>query len=505
MRDHVDEVNIFRRPAPAVHGVSYDLQRCLATACYPSLSLARRRRHTSQPIDGLLFRTMSHRVRTSRTCLAATALCALLAGGCVSGEAPARRPNLILISIDTLRADHLGMYGYDKPTSPRLDELAAGGTTFLNAYAHSSYTPPSQTSLLASVHPSVHGVWRHNMAASADVPMLAEILSQAGYATGALTELSATHYTRGFDSYAMLKPFAGPVAVRDNRETIGAWLGDRGEQPYFLFLHFFAVHLPLSPQPEYLERFETGEYAGRFQGDVSLPELQPIMDGEEQATPEDWTHLKAMYDAEIAEIDTFLGDLFDRMRADGSFDDTVFAIVSDHGEQYGEHGTQGHSGPMWEYIIRTPMILAGPGIPRGQTVDGRARNIDIAPTLLRLADVEPPDHYEGLDLGPLWRGEETEERVVIAEKRCCRTLVAGNWKYTIMFETGHEELFDLETDPGETTNLATSRGKIARQMRRLAREWQRRLSANRDRVRQGIEITLPEEEIKRLRALGYLQ
>jgi len=200
-----------------------------------------------------------------------------------------------------------------------------------------------------------------------------------------------------------------------------------------------------------------------------------------------------------------LGERFDRLRGDGSFDSTIFAIVSDHGEQFGEHGTQGHSGPMWEYIIRTPLILTGPGIPAGERLQAPARNIDVAPTVLRLAGVEAPLHYEGTDLAPIWREEETEGRIVIAEKRCCRVLVVGKWEYAVILETGEDTLFDVDTDPGETTNLIDVMPEMAAQMRELASEWDAELARRRGEIAQGVEVTLTEEETRRLRALGYVQ
>lgn len=441
------------------------------------------------------------RRRHSGVGTAAVLTLCLLAGACSATEP---RPNIVLISIDTLRADHLGAYGYPKPTSPRLDELAAGGVTFLNAYAHSSYTPPSQTSILTSLHPSVHGVWFHNMAASREVPMLAEILHQGGYDTGAMTELPATHYKRGFDTYQLLKPLRNRKNARKNQRRIGRWLDARGERPYFLFLHFFAVHLPYAPQDKYLRMFES-DYDGTLGDSVTLKQLEPIRDGSLQARPEDWDHLRALYDAEIAFLDDFLGELFDRLRADGSFDSTVFAIVSDHGEQFGEHGSLGHAGGLWEYILRTPLILAGPGIPAGTVIHAPARNIDVAPTLLRLAGLGLPAWYEGADLAPIWRGEETDDRVVIAEKRCCRALVSANWKYAIILETGEETLFDLGTDPGEKTNLIDELPEVAARMRELATHWDAKLAKRRAEIEQGVEVTLSEDEIRRLKALGYLQ
>lgn len=450
---------------------------------------------------------LGYRHARSGACFgAATVLVLSTFASACSKPTPAPKPNVVLISIDTLRADHLGVYGYPKPTSPRLDELAAGGTTFLNAYAHSSYTPPSQTSLLTSVHPSVHGVWFHNMAASNDAPMLAEFFQQAGYDTGAWAELSfsATHYKRGFDTYRQMKTLHSNNSVRKTKRRIFSWLDQRGERPYFLFLHFFWVHLPYFPQEEYLRMFKS-DYDGPVGDTMSLKQLELILDGDVPVRPEDWDHIRALYDAGIARLDDFLGELFDRFRADGSFDSTVFAIVSDHGEQFGEHGTHGHSGPMWEYIIRTPLILTGPGVPTGQLLQAPARNIDVAPTLLRLAGLHPPAHYEGADLAPIWRNEETEERVVVAEKQCCRAFVVENWKYAVILETGEDTLFDLDVDPGETTNLIDVMPEMATQMRGLASEWDTQLGKRRDQVEQGVEVTLTDEEIRRLKALGYLQ
>ena len=324
-------------------------------------------------------------------------------------------PNVVLISIDTLRADHVGTYGYTRDTTPNLDELAAAGVVFLNNYSQAPYTAPSQTSLLTSLYASVHGVWAHGEVLDAEIPLLAEIFRDAGYATAAFTQLPGESYPRGFETYERLRPTGRPRNVQRNLDNITGWLESRDERPFFLFVHSFQVHLPYAPAAGFIDRFEH-EYYGPLADLLTLQEVEAINSGEMEISAADLQHIITLYDAEVASLDDTLGRVFDFLRDNDLMEATVIAVVSDHGEEFGEHGRVAwHSHTLYNELIKTPLIIAGPGVPEGLRVADHTRNIDVAPTLLELAGVTVPEHFQGFDLAPLWHGEETQSRVVLSE------------------------------------------------------------------------------------------
>ncbi|MGD2116191.1 MAG: sulfatase [Acidobacteriota bacterium] len=422
-------------------------------------------------------------------------------GGCVGPEPP--RPNLVLISLDTLRPDHLGVYGYERDTSPHLDRLATGGVVFEKAYAHGPNTAPTHHSVLTSLYPSVHGIDRHGLVLDPDVPMLPEILRDAGYATGGFVQLPGTSYRRGFDHYTGLSHAASLRKAKRfgaGLESIGEWIAGLEEGvPFFLFVHTYAVHLPYAPRPENLERFDPG-YDGVVSNRVKPEEIDRINRGELPVDDEDLEHLVALYDAEIAGLDADLGTLFESFEAMGLLDETVFVLMADHGEELGEHGVWGqHSHTLYEELIRIPLIVLGPGVPAGRRIDRPARQVDIAPTLLDFAGIEPPEHFRGTSLRPVWEGTEAGERIVMAELPGLRAIIDGDLKY---FTNGR--LYDLAADPGEQHDIAHERPEALQRMRRLAEAWDDELVRERRRISRPGDVELSEEERRRLRALGYL-
>ena len=419
------------------------------------------------------------------------------------GSSSVPRPNLVLISIDTLRADHVGVYGYDRPTTPNLDALAAGGVFFTQNYAQAPYTAPSQTSILTSLYPAVHGVWEHGHVLDDAVPTLAEILRDAGYATGGFTQLEGESYRRGFDTYERLTPHRNQRRAERNLEAVGGWLDANGDRPWFLLLHFYDVHLPYRPVPEYLERFDDA-YDGPLGDEIRRDQIMAINGGSVSIGERDVQHLRAMYDAELAFLDAFLGDVFERLRASGMMESTGIAVVSDHGEEFGEHGSVGtHAHTLYNELIRTPLIVAGPGVPAARRIDSTVRNVDVAPTLLRIAGIEPPSHYQGSDLARVWEGAESESRLAMSQLGSARAFVRDGLKFVT--DGSGFSLFDLTNDPLERLDVSADRPDDVATFRDLADEWAAELERSRQSVRQPAEIRLTPSETRRLRALGYIQ
>jgi arylsulfatase A-like enzyme len=436
-------------------------------------------------------------IRTVATLLLAAVAAAPVAA-CASEPAP---PNVVLISLDTLRADHVGTYGYPKDTTPNLDRYAERGIVFLNNYAQAPNTAPSHTSVLSSLYPSVAGVWEHGAMLDPNVPMLAETFKGGGYATAAFVQLPSATYERGFDVYTGLSHGAS-LRRRANAsmDSVREWVSEQTGQPFFLFLHTYAVHLPYSPSEELARKFSP-DYDGPLRTNMRGDLIDQINDGEIDITEEDLRHIIAMYDAEIAELDQDLGDLFDWFDQNGLIETTAFAIIADHGEEFGEHGIVGkHTYSLHQQLIHTPLVLFGDGVPSGLRVDLPTRNVDVAPTLLSLAGIEQPAHYQGADLRPVWEGTERRPRVVLAEKKNYKVFLEGGFKY---YTDGR--LYDLEEDPLERENLIDARPELARRFEELAAAWQVELDRLSMTIAQGGEIRLSPEEVRRLKALGYLQ
>lgn len=430
-------------------------------------------------------------------------LLSALLGACSDGPTGPRY-NLVLMSLDTLRPDHLGVYGYERDTSPNLDRVAQEGVVFEQAYSHGPNTATTHHSMLTSLYPSVHGVFSHGLVLDPNVPTLPELLKDAGYATAGFVQLPGRSYQRGFDVYTGLSHYSSMRRAERfgaSLDSISEWISGLEEgAPFFLFVHTYAVHLPYAPRDEYVDRFDP-DYEGPVSDRVNRDEIDRINSGEVPTDQEDLDHIVALYDAEILGLDADLGELFDAFESMGLRDNTVFLILADHGEEFGDHGLYGrHSHTLYQELIRIPLIAVGPGVPRGLRVDAPVRQVDVAPTFLEIAGVEPPEHFLGASLRAVWEGTETDERIVLAERPRDRAFIAGGLKY---FTDGR--LYDLVADPGELHDIADERPDDLLRMRQLAEAWDEELARYRELVVQPGGVELTDEERRRLRALGYLR
>ena len=307
-------------------------------------------------------------------------------------DAYGRAKGIVLVSIDTLRRDHVGAYGYRPPTTPRLDALARAGLLAEDAVSVSSWTLPSHLSMLTSVDPAAHGATDLRHGFNRRVPTLPALLRDAGYATQAVTShlyVSAVYgVDQGFDRLDF---------HQDRRATDVASramdLVDRfGDRPFFLFLHFYDPHWHYDPPPEVRALFErgyTGGLTGRW-GDFSTRAPGSV-------TRADLDHLLALYDGEIRYTDNELGRVLDHLGARGALANTLVLVTSDHGEEFLEHGSWEHQKTLYEEVIRVPLIAHGPGIAtRRETAP--VSLLDVAPTILAWAGVAAPPSFQGRSL-----------------------------------------------------------------------------------------------------------
>jgi arylsulfatase A-like enzyme len=423
---------------------------------------------------------------------------------------PVRRPNLILISVDTLRADHLGLYGYARDTSPNLDRWAAERAAVFDAFtAASTHTGPSHMTLFTSLPPSVHGVQGHFSPLRARVSTLPELLRASGYATAAFTGGGPLHprigFGRGFDVYRVDPEAnrAGASQAERMVERAQDWLTAQRQRPAFLFLHTFQAHTPYAPPERYRSRFEAEERA----------DLETAQTPLAQRTAQH----RANYDREIRHVDDVLGDLFDWLDREGFTNDTIVVLLSDHGEEFREHGLMGHATLPFQSVLHVPLIIAGPGIA-AQRIEEPIDHASLLPTLLELLEIEPSDPTRGYSFAPRLRGP--------SGPRAARALVSEAWELPDGFEApslairvgrnklirarsgaGEQSvLFDLSTDPGE--QQPNVRGDEADRLRAALTAYERDVKQLTQRLRETADdapVAPPPEAEQRLRELGYIE
>lgn len=471
----------------------------------------------------------------------------------------AAAPLIILISFDTLRADHLGSYGYQRFTSPVLDILASEGVLFEDASATASWTLPSHASMLTGVYPLKHGVLRTDTKLSSEVETLAEMLSSEGFETAAVVNMAFLNQepfgvTRGFDRFELLQADVarrGPATWVTDKAI--EWIGEFGEQPAFLFMHYYDLHTTYGALPAF-ERLFVEPYAGTADGTAWQAYLANLSDEfvencRKGLTPErcdkgrpertigesagrlhldeaDIQHLIDLYDAEIRQLDTELERFLSFLRQGDLKDRTYLVFTADHGEEFGDHGSIDHSYTQYQEMLHVPLVIRGPGIPAGLRISIPVSTVDLVPTILGLARVtggHEPDELDGLDLAPLWQaadasaaGEESQapiretflQREVYSEAHFPRGIEArarpkasvrqGYYKLHYALEDGSYELYDLASDPNEQEEISAKHPELAQRLLALISE------RHRDAPSGGEAIELEDEVREQLKALGYM-
>lgn len=365
------------------------------------------------------------------------------------GIAPPQR--IVFVSIDTLRADHLGCYGYARPTSPHLDDLCEEGIVFEQAIAAAPSTLPSHASMFTSLIPAHHGalISRRHPLAEAHMT-LAEVLRDSGYRTAGFHaggQVDGAHgLDQGFDTYASRSSFAEVVAAGVS------WLDSlEAGDPAFLFLHTYDVHHPYDPPQEH-RLFDDPDYSGDLPAKISIELLREFNEGKKLGEG-DLERIVATYDAGIHAMDATLGSLFEELKQRAVYDDALIIVTSDHGEEFGEHGWVGwHAHSLYDELLHVPLVVRIPmakfaGIRVGHQVSG----LDIAPTILALAGLEAPESFQGTSLflagHPFAISQRDGSRALLktaARSRDTKVITKRpNWTFP------HARVFDLVSDPGE--------------------------------------------------------
>jgi arylsulfatase A-like enzyme len=457
-----------------------------------------------------------------RTGLVLAAACAVVLIGC--GESPPDSPRpirkIVLISLDTLRADHLGVYGYPRETSPEIDGFARQGFVFDRMLAPAPNTPPSQMSMMTSLYPGRHGFTGNGDKLVSGIETLAERLREAGLRTAGFVDGGYLHaafgFDRGFDTY----DYQGGGLAEILPRAMG-WLDEHDDEPFFLFVHTYDIHAPyFSPAP-YDGMFHEQAYSGDLIPTVER--LDSIFQKQEELDPEDLQHLVDSYDEGIRYTDYQIGRLLDDLERRGNFEDTLIIITSDHGEEFGEHGSVIHWQLYFQPNLRIPLIVRPPGGTEGPLrIADPAELIDILPTLLALVGAEPFEAAQGRSLvsamsarqdgGGVQGLPESDDhgidRLALGwwpdpEQLPLRSVVQGD--YQLIFNTfaaGRDELYDLAADPMTQHNLAREKPELAARLRELGLQGMRE---NRPIEMEGdaSELRLDPEIHDQLRALGY--
>jgi choline-sulfatase len=422
----------------------------------------------------------------------------VLLGGCHSGhptaaqsspnEIPRLRPlNVVVVTVDTLRPDHLHCYGYPNIETPALDGLARRGVLFENAVAQTPLTPPSHASIFTGQNPNVHKVRNTGgfVLQSSSHP-LARILQEQGWDTAAFIGSAVLKrlfgFNNGFSVYDDEMPRPGKRnEFREDPERRASvvvdhaidWLHKRSSgRPYFLWVHIYDPHIPYRPPAEFALK-----YKGR------------------------------PYDGEIAYADQQIARLFDAVGEKSPAEQTVTAVLSDHGESLGEHGEHTHGIFIYDSTLRIPFIMAGPGIPAGLRLKQQARTIDFLPTLLEVMGGRAPAYVQGVSLAPAFSGKTVASDISYAETLYpkmnmnwseLRAIRTNRWKY---IRAPRPELYDLTSDPGETNNVIRQHAPEAQ---KFEAQLKNIISPGRNGTEKVDTAMIDERVMDQLKSLGYL-
>ncbi|MGH7787430.1 MAG: sulfatase [Candidatus Binatia bacterium] len=481
---------------------------------------------------------------------AASVVAALLAlagaAGCrgTGGAGDAPPTGAIVVVVDALRADHLGTYGYERATSPRLDAFARDAMRFDSALTPAPWTLPAMGTLWTSLYPSVHGAVRRSdeityildrakfrptgVLAEAHVT-LAEVLREHGFATAAFIDGCYPGKVFGFGQGFDLLVEDDLYGARLNGEALLAWLDATRPKRFFAYLHVIEVHSPYTPPgvpielqgrddeatrrvlrvlEEERQRYAQWNFDPDYTGtiDGSEPTLEPLRTA--APPPRDAAHVAALYDRGIAYTDYWLGHLIDELKRRGLYDQTVLVVTADHGEELFDHGRLDHSRTFYEEIMRIPLIMRVPGRGIGRTSKTQVGLIDVMPTLLDVLGVPYTGTMQGKSLGPLLDGAPFPDRVFFGEADQGYRLVAmrtNQMKYVQDLNGHNREAYDLVKDPEERKNICTISPTMCAPFATTVSQWRAEMAQAKAALQVGPAPTavIDAQTRERLKALGY--
>jgi arylsulfatase A-like enzyme len=454
-----------------------------------------------------------------------TLLCTVASLPALVASAAPKPQNVLLVSIDSLRADRVGVYGNPRLTSPTLDRLANEGIRFAHASSPTSWTLPAHATLLSGRAQRSHQVITTADRLPPSVTLLPEVFARHGYETAGFYSGPFLHpaygFGRGFERYvscegARTAHLDGEAAWENSHgdrtngriaEAFTAWLGARSARPFFAFVHMWDVHYDYIPPEPYASMFDPG-YDGPLDGRDIAGRGFPL-----DAGPRDVRHLLALYDGEVRWTDATLARLLGALEDAGLLEHTLVVVTADHGEEFLEHGGKGHQRTLYDEVLHVPLVLwSERGLPSHLTISAPVSLTDVAPTILDLAGLPPLPDADGQSLVPMLHGDASGARPVFAalyNPRVGRlklaSVQAGRRKLIHASAGDTWQEFDLIADPGETHPLPVHDERLRAALAAYAAEARNALARRPDAGRRTTPADLPRQVREHLRALGYVE
>lgn len=449
----------------------------------------------------------------------AVLLLLFVAGFLVSCSPSPKPDSIVLVIIDTCRADHVGAVRGENEVTPFLDDFAGQATVFTRAYSHSPWTLPSLASLFTSQVPMHHGAGGRLgelRSLPEEAVTLAEACRDAGLGTAAISNVQflSTKYgtTQGFDHVDFVEHESNLDSRRaaETTDAALAWLASNGEQPFLLVVHYFDPHLVYDPPEPFRARFAAGGTGGKMNRNFGqLSQIQQIRKGNLKLTPEDFVRLGGLYDGEISYTDAEFGRFLQGLEELGAASRAVVTVLSDHGEEFNDHGSFEHGHTQYDELLHVPLLIRAPGAAsRAARITAPVALKDVGPTLCELIDVPTPPAFSGRSLVPAFTGGTLPSLPILSQGNMWgpeqAALRMGNWKVIVETVSGEREeksykLFDLSEDPGEQRNLAEEHPARLAEMTAYLDGL---LSSGKT---EGDAPELSEKERERLRSLGYVR
>lgn len=433
-----------------------------------------------------------------------------------SGVPPPAR--VILIGIDTLRADHLSCYGYFRKTSPELERFVENDAIrFERAHSSASWTLPSMTSVFTSTCPPRHGVESKDFRLNPSVPTIASAFQQGGWLTAAfITHIYVSHIfglDSGFKEFHELSidwnfQEGKQLRAEELNQSVFPWLQAHSKDRFFLYLHYFDPHWDYDPPPPYNGNYTIRNYSGPATGSFSY--LRKFLKIPYGIQGDDLKQVIGLYDGEIGYTDYHLGKLFEKLKSLGLWQDSLVVVFADHGEEFEDHGSVHHVHSLYEELLHVPLLIKLPGgRPSGfrRDVSETVQTLDIGPTLLQLSGLNSPSSFQGRSLLPLMmaKGENRECFARLWRVQSYKiSIIRDGWKLVHVHKKkagDSDELYYLPDDPVELRPLQDENPDRVRQLREEVLRW-----AGQQQLKppEKLEKQLDEGQEEQLKALGYL-
>ena len=443
--------------------------------------------------------------------------------------------NILLITIDTLRADHLGCYGNSQIKTPNIDNLAKEGVRFKSVVCQAPLTGPSHVSILTGLYPHTHGVRINGYPLRDSVLTIAKILKMNKYKTAGFVSVNflggdVSGLGRGFDVFDWPRQIEQPAEEATQKAI--TWLNEHAKDRFFVWVHYYDAHSDSIPPYPYNVMYDPS-YSGQVTGSPQF--LDKVNNGEIKLSKRDNEHIDALYKGEISYVDKSIGVLIEHLKDTGAYKNTLIIVTADHGEAHGEHENYfGHSLQLYDPSIMVPLIFVNrTALPSNMRVDTQVESIDIIPTALEIIGLEAPEEMEGKTLVPLidkrkrpavysekafsetqnmrWGGLILNDNLADAEKihervksgkeisRCVRT---PRWKFILSQESSGrvDELYDMKNDPEEKKNLIYENIGTADELKKDMKSWMR----GEERSAPSESSPMDEKTLETLKSLGYV-